>query len=254
MRPVRLLVAVLLTVACATAADAAPITVDYAVMTSPGSGLNLGTNTTTLGGLTAEGFSATVTGSAGTPDYPLLSTLVAQNLFVRNESPNDLGLGVCSTGETCPSGSSGNGEQNELSNEGLQELIRLTLPAGSTWVSLSLSSLDANTGGEIERGWLFGSNSQDPSTATPLFNFSGSDSLPNQSFDISAFTYTYLFLVPWDHSAGSGTNNDFLLSEVIYDNGKPTGDVPVPEPATLTLLGLGLAASARAMRGRIGKP
>ena len=256
MRPIRLLVAGLLTVACASAADAATIIVDYSTLAPAGSGVDLGTNTTTLGGLTAEGFSATVNGSAGTPDHPLLSDLVSQNLYARNESPADLGLGVCSTGETCGSGSGGTGDINELSNEGLQELIRLTLPTGSSWVSLSLSSLDTNLGTEVERGWLFGGSSADPSTATPLFSFSGTGdgAASNQTFDLTAVTSTYLFLVPWDHSAGSGTNNDFLLSEVIYDNGKPIGDVPVPEPASLTLLGLGLAAGAGAMRRRIGKP
>ena len=123
-------------------------TIDYSNL-GPG---NIG-HSTTYGGVTAEAFSVTVATGGATPTFTL-STLVSQDLFARDESPGDLGLGVCSSGEPCGTGT-GAGRLQRDHNENVQELIRLTLPPVATWVSLGLSSLDTNDGGVAERGHAF---------------------------------------------------------------------------------------------------
>ena len=204
---------------------------------------NQATNTLTDAGtgLKAEGFHA---------DFGS-SSLVAENLFIRNEPTVDVGLGICSTGETCGSGT-GSGDFNEISNENVFEVLRLTLPAGWEWDSLSLSSLDRNDSTDTalwERGQLlYGSNANPFLGVTPFQNFVGTaNSL--WTIDLTAISNApYLFLVAFDWTEGNNTNNDYLLQEVVLQGGR--GDVPVPEPATLTLLGLGMSAAGVRLRRR----
>ena len=202
-----------------------------------------GTNTLTDAGtgLVAEGFHA----DSGT------QSLVAENLFIRNEPTLDVGLGICSSGETCGSGTGG-GDFNEISNENVFEVLRLTLPSGWQWSSLGLSSLDQNGSTDPalwERGQLFYGNDANPFVSANLFQSFAGTANSLLTIDLSTIsTAPYLFLVARDWSGGNNTNNDYLLQEVVLQGGQ--GDVPVPEPATLTLLGLGLSAAGIRLRRR----
>ena len=103
MRIIRL--AVLAGALLVPASTAFASTIDYSNL-GPG---NIG-HSTTYGGVTAEAFSVTVATGGATPTFTP-GTLVSQDLFARDDSPGDLGLGVCSSGETCGTGS-GFGDAN----------------------------------------------------------------------------------------------------------------------------------------------
>jgi hypothetical protein len=178
-------------------------------------------------------------------------TGVGANLYIRNE-PDDHGLGVCSAPESpCP-GPSGGGDINELDNDGAQELIRLTLPAGYEWVSVQLSSLDDNDNGRpsLEFGQLWADLDGDPSSlGTPIWQFQGQEVDVEPLFLIpGAFASApYLFFQPFDwRPTGLSVNNDFLVYQATID--RPDRDVP--EPASAGLLALALLAVGRLRRRR----
>ncbi len=225
------LAAVLLAPMSATAA----ITIDFSSIGAPG---DLGSSTFVDGsGLIVQGFHYDLNSSAWTG--------AGANLYVRDE-PNDHGLGICSPtdrvnqGNLCP-GPSGGGDWNELDNEDASELIRLTLPAGYEWVSVQLSSLDANNGSAFEYGQLWADLDGDPSSLdTVLWQFRG-DGPVEPSFLIpgSASTAHYLFFEPFDWSiSGLSTNNDFLVYQATID--RPARDVV--EPGSIGILAIGLLA------------
>lgn len=112
----------------------------------------------------SPGHSATVNGITASAYYYDASagTWKDANLWVRNEAPNDLGLGVCSPGESncSPSyyGLSGNGDSNELSQATNQEVIVMERPAGYAWSDLVVSSLDSGGTNGAEAGTLYWSS------------------------------------------------------------------------------------------------
>jgi PEP-CTERM motif len=166
---------------------------------------------------------------------------MAANLYVRNQT-NDHGFGVCSPADDppCP-GPNGGGDFNELDNEGANELLRLTLPAGYEWVSVQLSSLDNNGGSSFEYGELWADLDGDPTSLdTVLLQFLGNGPVePTFLVPASAATSPYLFFRPYDWSPGGlNTNNDFLVYAVTII--EPPRDTP--EPATLSLLAIGVLA------------
>ena len=66
------------------------------------------------------------------------TTYTPANLFQRDDDPADHGIGVCNSGD----GDCGNGDQNEIDNNGdLIDIIRLDV-AGLDLLTLRLSSLD----------------------------------------------------------------------------------------------------------------
>lgn len=222
---------------------AAAITIDFSSIGAPG---DSGSSTYVDGsGLTVQGFYYDLDNEAWSS--------AGANLYVRDET-NDHGLGVCSpadrvsTGNLCP-GPSGGGDWNELDDEDTNELIRLALPAGYEWVSVQLSSLDANNGSGFEYGQLWADLDGDPSSLdTVLWQFRG-DGPVEPSFFIpgSAATAPYLFFEPFDWSIGGlSTNNDFLVYQATID--RPDRDVV--EPGAIGILAIGLLALGRIRRRR----
>jgi hypothetical protein len=112
----------------------------------------------------SPGHSATVNGITASAYYfdSSSGTWKDANLWVRNEAPNDLGLGVCSPGESycSPSnyGQYGNGDSNELSDEVNQEVIVMERPAGYQWSDLVVSSMDSGGTNGAESGTMYWSS------------------------------------------------------------------------------------------------
>jgi len=137
------------------------------------------------------------------------------NLYRRNQV-NDHGLGVCSEGQ--PACDSGGGDVNELDNDGSWEIIALTLPASYEWVSVQVSSLDANTnagGPAVEMGKLWAATDPtDATTWTLIQNLTGDDinREPTIAIPVANKTSPYLVFEPVN-DAGVDTlrNNDFLV-------------------------------------------
>jgi hypothetical protein len=188
---------------------------------------------------------------------PGAHTWRAANLFGRNES-NDHGLGICSTGESCGTGT-GNGDYNEISNELHPETLRLTLPNGYTWGSIRISSLDTNSGtGPVEHGVLFGSSTGTPGAPGAIgsqictFAATGTQtcvstggSEPVLTIPNSFANSPYLFLEALDLSNASNTNNDFLLYSVTINQ------TATPEPGSLLLFGSGLVGLGGLVRRKL---
>lgn len=175
-------------------------------------------------------------------------SFTVQHLFQRNEAPDDRGLGVCNNlddgGASCLSTRTGNGDNNEIDNNGgHQDVIRLDYGGLASGLSVVLNSLDG-TVGNIDNFQIFGSNLVNPTLAPSASVFllaSGSESISGGVDPVIplAGSYRYLYITT---STGSG-DDDFLLRSV-------TGRVP--EPASLALLAAGLAglAGAGAWRSR----
>jgi hypothetical protein len=199
---------------------------------------NSGSSSATFGSIAVQGYY--YNGSAW--------TTTGANIFGRNET-NDHGIGICNPAEVTSCGTgSGGGDWNELSNAHNAELIRLTRPTGSSWVSVQLSSLDGNgyssdpaNAGYWERGQLLASATGVPGGSwTLICNFGaygtgtcvnvGGTSVEPIFMIPTAYAGTpYLFFLPYDWRPGTSTNNDFLVMAAT-----------VPEPTTLGMLATGL--------------
>jgi len=230
---------------------AAAVTVDFSTLASSPGG-NLGIPTTTDNQIVIDAFS--VSGSA----YTQTDTTI----FIRNDGPNDNGLGVCNPGQQSDSAcaavgtfTGSGGDINEVDNASVGELIRLTLPANSTWISVVISSLDCNGSTDCsnpESGQLWYSNNDNLAGTTDLSTFATkftdyvgtSDTTAYLTIDLSgpAASAQYLYFVP----TGSATNNDHLVWQASYDS--TTRQTVVPVPPGWLLLGVGLVAFA--VRGR----
>ncbi len=185
----------------------------------------------TVNGVKAEGFNLSFANTAP--------------LWLRNAT-NDHGLGVCSEGTA--SCTQNGGDVNEISNEntGTNETIRLTRPAGTTWTSLWVSSLDSGGSNDNESGILEWSNDPTFAGASP-FVFSFNNFNPSVEGDLltipglaAVFDPHAMYLL-FATDAANGTNNDYLLW-------KGTLDPAVPEPFSLSLLAVGLLGFGIARR------
>jgi hypothetical protein len=211
-----------------------------------GGGFLAGNATTvTIGGIAINGY--TLSGGSNP------SNLVAAPLFGRHET-GDSGIGICSAGESCTV--PGGGDSNELSNEHNQEVLRLTLPSGSTWLSVTLSSLDNNGGGAPERGLILtdgpnntfsvicafaGAGPAASGSLTSCTQSGGTGVEPVFSIPTTYAGSLHLYFAPFDWLNGTNTNNDFLVQAASISS-------TVPEPGSLALIGSGLIAIAGAVR------
>ncbi len=171
---------------------------------------------------------ATYTGGVGVTNAPVL--------IQRHEAPNDLGLGVCNSGDGsgCTTITSGNGDNNEIDNNGsLRDLIRLDLGSSKTGLSVTLASVDG-TSGNVDNYAIYASNSATVKLST-LTALTGSQSTGgiNPTINIAG-SWRYIFV-----TTGSGANgdDDFLLKSATVSSA-------VPEPASLLLMGSGLVGVA----------
>ena len=225
----------------AVPALAGAITVDFSTLLAPPGG-NLGTATTTTGGIQIDAYQ--LSGSA----YVQTGTTI----FVRNEAPKDTGVGVCNSGEQASSAcappatfTGGGGDINELDNAGTPELIRLTLPEGFSWLGVSVSSLDCNSlscTADPESGQLWFSNSDGLATGDLGTLFTGFTATSNDDVNLDialtgpAATARFLYFIPF-----SGSNNDYLVWRADIEEGGG-GIIETSAPGTLVFLGLGLVA------------
>ena len=203
-------------------ATASPVPFDFSTLTPGLHGSSL-----TQGTVTADGF--------------LTDLVTTEPLWVRDDDPDDHGLGVCSEGDSC---ATGGGDVNELSNQAHPEAIRLTMPAGSTWTELWVSSLDSGGSNSNESGILFWSTSPTSFTMANSFKFSFND-LGDAEGNILALSQASTFLstgstnryLLFTNDSSNGSNNDYLVWKGVID----TPQHEAPEPATVALLGMALA-------------
>jgi hypothetical protein len=225
-----LIVLVALVVGVGGVASADPITWNFG-----GSGGNLGSSET----FTSN--SLTITADAynydwGSHDYN------SEDLYQRNDSPDDIGLGVCGKDDGPTSQCARSSEDSEIDNDNGnndddQDVIRLNLTSLPSAYSLSEALLTSVEGTDLFR--VYGSNSALPnlSLATLLASGgSGCTGTPNCQVTLTG-DYDYLFFTTNFSTNGS---SDFLLRSLTVQSPST-----VPEPASLTLLGSGLLALAR---------
>jgi hypothetical protein len=146
----------------------------------------------------------------------------------RDETPNDVGVGICSNFTNCPT--SGNGNINEIDNNGSTfEVLRFAFATPTFLVSFGLSSLDSG----LKDGFaIFGSNTAQPNISTLTALASGTNTseggVINPTVTIDA-TFQYYFVTSLKRTA-SDSGSDFLVQTVTY----------APEPITISMVGLGL--------------
>ena len=198
------------------------LVVNFATPGAPG---NLSSTSFTDSGVTARGWWST-SGNA--------SSWLPANLYRRNQT-NDHGFGVCNPSEAaagpggvdCP-GPSGGGNINELDNLSEDELISLSLPAGFSWVSVSVSSVDSSETGTLwaDSDLVFGAVGLIGDLGV-VANFAAGGPI---EFDISipaAFSLTSHLVFEPDFKTGSEFDNDYLVWQAEL--------TPVPLPAALPL-------------------
>ncbi len=164
------------------------------------------------------------------------------NLYRRNQT-NDHGFGVCNPSEAaagpggvdCP-GPSGGGNINELDNLSEDELISLSLPAGFSWVSVGVSSVDGNETGTLwaDSDLVFGAVG-----AIGDLGVVATFATPPIEFDIlipAAFAFAPHLVFEPDFATGSATDNDYLVWRAEL--------TAVPLPAALPLFLSALAGLA----------
>jgi hypothetical protein len=188
----------------------------------------------TVGGITASGWVVSKTdGTAWSMEGVILNN--------RKEGLSESGLGVCIPTMATPCPTTGNGDVNEIDNNGSTfEVIRLDFGA-ATWVnSIGLSSLDSG----LKDGFaIFGNNTALPnlSLLTPLVqgtNQSVGSVTPIISVNQS---YRYFFVTSMKRGVND-SGSDFLLESV-----------NTPEPYTAATLGLGLLAIGAVLRLKTAK-
>lgn len=165
-----------------------------------------------------------------------VATYTAATLMRRNEAPDDIGLGVCNSGDGagCTTITSGNGDNNEIDNNGsLRDLIRLDFGSSKTGLSVTLASVDGLTG-NVDNYAIYASNSATAKLST-LVALTGSQSTGgiNPTVNIAG-SWRYVFVTT---GSGAWGDDDFLLKSATASN-------TVPEPASLLLTGSGLAGMA----------
>lgn len=155
----------------------------------------------------------------------------------RRELPNELGLGVCLSGNCPPTG---NGNINEIDNNGTTlDVIRLDFGTSTYLNSIGLSSLDSGTKDGFA---IFGGNTAQPDLTsstllTPIQQ--GTNLSIGQVDPIIGINQTdrYFFVTSLKRSTAD-TGSDFMLTSVNT----------TPEPYTAGTLGLGLLAIAAVLR------
>ncbi len=161
-------------------------------------------------GITAAGYSSATRQGTYSP----------ANLYRRNV-PDDHGIGVCSEGQSACD--SGGGDVNELDNAGTWEIIALTRPASHEWVSVQVSSLDANIppGGAVEMGKLWAAgDATNPGTWTLIQNLTGNDLVREPTISIPEANKSANFLVfepVNDAGVETDRNNDFLVYQATVE-------------------------------------
>jgi len=186
----------------------------------------------TVGGVTASGWDVSKTTGNWSDDGVILNN--------RQEGPDDLGLGVCPA-SYCPA--TGNGDINEIDNNGTStfEVIRLDFGAATVVESIGLSSLDSGTKDGFA---IFGSNIDKPTLSSLTAIAQGTNSTVgsiNPIITINQFD-RYFFVTSLKRTT-SDSGSDFLLESV----------TTTPEPYTSAMLGLGLLAIGAALRLRIAR-
>lgn len=224
-----------LSLLAATAANAGPV-IDFSTIA--------GSNNSSLGSSTSLGG---ISITAYETNFSTTSTL-----WLRKEGTSDDGLGVCSSSEICPTGGSGGGDINELSNESKVEWIVLQRPTNEMWSQLWVSSLDSGGTGGNETGTVYWSNTLGDLTNHFTFSFNNFNPAVDgnilgllQASGFDPLAKYVMFRAGTDGQiAGSDFNNDYLVWGATLAACPDCHTENVPEPVTLALFGSGLAGAA----------